>query len=248
MITSSETGTKKCEDAEEKGVKIVDEDWVRDKVDGIEHESGSDEGDNEENDDGDEGSNEEEDDDAIEDRYQPPPANYPTTSIFGDAFLNSFWESPPNDSSTGQPVTNEMIYDVEEQLGFKLPASFIELIRSQNGGRPKLHGFRVGKSKLASVEIEEIMGCDKNCDNSLIGGSGSEFYMDEWEYPRIGIYFGTCPSAGHDLICLDYRKCGVAGEPEVTHVDQELDNQKVVIAPNFETFVRGLVASEELEC
>ena len=33
-------------------------------------------------------------------------------------------------------------------------------------------------------------------------------WVGEWEYPDIGIYFGNCPSGGHDMIALDYRTCG----------------------------------------
>jgi hypothetical protein len=33
-------------------------------------------------------------------------------------------------------------------------------------------------------------------------------WINEWEYPNIGIYFGNCPSGGHDMIALDYRTCG----------------------------------------
>jgi hypothetical protein len=33
-VLSSETGTKKCLDAEAKGVAIVNEDWVRHRIDG----------------------------------------------------------------------------------------------------------------------------------------------------------------------------------------------------------------------
>ena len=32
MCNSAETGTKKCQEAEAKGVTIVDEDWVRNRV------------------------------------------------------------------------------------------------------------------------------------------------------------------------------------------------------------------------
>lgn len=42
------------------------------------------------------------------------------------------------------------------------------------------------------------------------------------------------------MVCLDYRACGPAGEPRVVHVDQERDYKIVVVAADFEAFVRGL--------
>jgi BRCT domain type II-containing protein len=56
-LVSSETGTKKCDEAEAKGVKIVDEDWVRNQ---IENGGGGDE--DEDDDDEDEEEEEEEED------------------------------------------------------------------------------------------------------------------------------------------------------------------------------------------
>lgn len=32
--------------------------------------------------------------------------------------------------------------------------------------------------------------------------------IDEWEYPAIGVAICDCPSAGHDMVFLDYRDCG----------------------------------------
>jgi SUKH superfamily protein len=58
------------------------------------------------------------------------------------------------------------------------------------------------------------------------------------DYPDIGIYFADCPSAGHDMIALDYRE---PGEPRVVHVDQEVDYRITKLAPDFATFVSGLV-------
>lgn len=64
--------------------------------------------------------------------------------------------------------------------------------------------------------------------------------VDEWEYPPIGIYFGNCPSGGHDMIALDYRKCGPKGEPTVVHVDQEDDFEVRPISNTFVDFIREL--------
>ena len=47
---------------------------------------------------------------------------------------------------------------------------------------------------------------EKSC--SLCGELGSQFMIDEWEYPAIGVAICDCPSAGHDMIFLDYRDCG----------------------------------------
>jgi hypothetical protein len=49
------------------------------------------------------------------------------------------------------------------------------------------------------------------------------------------------------MICLDYRDCGVLGEPQVVHVDQEFDYKITFVADNFESFIRGLVGDEEFE-
>lgn len=51
-----------------------------------------------------------------------------------------------------------------------------------------------------------IFGIGKNKSNSLCGTSGSEFWIEEWKYPDIGIAICDCPSGGHDMIFLDYRE------------------------------------------
>lgn len=71
--------------------------------------------------------------------------------------------------------------------------------------------------------------------------------QEEWGYPTFGICICNCPSAGHDMIMLDYRECGPHGEPSVVHVDQEDDYRVTPLAPDFETFVRGLVPPSYFE-
>lgn len=89
------------------------------------------------------------------------------------------------------------------------------------------------------------IGCDKTY--SLRGKFSSGFWVDEWGYPPIGIYFADCPSAGHDMLCLDYRECGPTGEPKVVHIDQELDYKITFVAKNFESFIRGLEGDDAFE-
>lgn len=49
------------------------------------------------------------------------------------------------------------------------------------------------------------------------------------------------------MFCLDYTACGPSGEPRVVYVDQEDDYHVVEIAPDFETFVRGLISEEAFD-
>ena len=94
------------------------------------------------------------------------------------------------------------------------------------------------------MAISAIFAIGDGKPGSLCGKRGSQFMMDEWGYPAIGVYFADCPSAGHDMLCLDYRACGPTGEPAVVHVDQESDFGITLVAPTFESFIRGLEGDE----
>ncbi len=113
----------------------------------------------------------------------------------------------------------------------------------QNGGIPRRTNHRTRERTSWSHDHIAITGLysiggDKPC--SLLGEFGSQFWVEEWGYPPIGVYFADCPSAGHDMVCLDYRACGPRGEPQVVHIDQEWDYQIVFVAESFEAFIRGL--------
>lgn len=172
-----------------------------------------------------------------------------TEKIFYNFDFSDFW----NDSgyALSQYVeefpTEEIIHSVEQELGFKLPASYIELMKMHNGGTPKNCCFPTTESTSWAedhIEITGIMGIGRNKTYSLCGTLGSQFMIDEWGYPNTGVFICNCPSAGHDLIMLDYSKCGINGEPEVVHIDQESDYKKTFLAKDFETFIRCLVSSD----
>ncbi|MPS63340.1 MAG: SMI1/KNR4 family protein [Chryseobacterium sp.] len=145
---------------------------------------------------------------------------------------------------------DEIIAEVENKLGYQLPKSYIELMRLQNGGLVNKSCFATTESVSWAedhVAITGIMAIGKGKKYSLCGELGSQFMIDEWGYPADGIYICDCPSAGHDMILLDYSACGKNGEPEVVHVDQENNFKKTFLAKDFETFIRGLRQEEELE-
>ena len=173
-------------------------------------------------------------------------------SSFDGFDLSDFWEQSEYAAKNyvSAPLTEETIISVEQELGYKLPAAYIELMRTQNGGIPKNTAFPTGERTSWAedhVAIHAILGIGRDKSYSLCGDGGSRFMIDEWGYPEIGVYFGDCPSAGHDMICLDYRKNGAQGEPQVVHVDQEADYRILFLAENFAEFIKGLGSADEFD-
>src|SRR6185503_21065734 len=117
-----------------------------------------------------------------------------TRTFFDDFDLESFWE--PSDYAlkeyVGAPLTNGVVLSVERDLGYKLPASYLELMRFQNGGIPRRTNHRTkvrtswAHDHIAITGLYSI-GRDKRC--SLCGGFGSRFLVEEWGYPPMGVYF-----------------------------------------------------------
>lgn len=147
------------------------------------------------------------------------------------------------------PVPDDaLVESVQAELGYRLPASYVAMMRRHNGGRPKLTcAPSPSRTTWAAdhVAVSVILGIGREPLYSLCGALGSQLMIDEWGYPELGVYFASCPSAGHDRIAFDYRDCGPDGEPKVVHVDQEWDYQITVIASDFAQFIRGLRSEEE---
>ncbi len=168
---------------------------------------------------------------------------------FSNTWLADFWNDSQyaNESYQSAPPTDELINSIEQELGYKLPSSYIQLMKHQNGGVPKNTNFPTEEPTSWAedhIAITGIMGIGREKSYSLCGDLGSQFMIEEWGYPDIGVVICDCPSAGHDVVMLDYRACGREGEPEVVHVDQEDDYEITFLADNFEDFIRGLVSDE----
>ncbi|MCU6801378.1 immunity protein Imm33 domain-containing protein [Alitiscatomonas aceti] len=159
--------------------------------------------------------------------------------------LTSFWDDNwyALKEYVSDPPSDELIASVEEELGYKLPAAYIWLMKQHNGGIPVNTCYPCDEPTCWAedhVAITGIFSIGREKSYSLCGELGSQFMIDEWEYPAIGVAICDCPSAGHDMIFLDYRACGSQGEPAVVHVDQENDYKITHLADSFEEFIRGL--------
>lgn len=170
-------------------------------------------------------------------------------AYFQNFDLTDFWDDSDYYTSPGE-VTDERVDEAERLLGYKLPASYVELIRTKNGGSPVNGCFPTDEETSWAedhVAISAIcgLGGQWGIDSDDLG---SRHMIEEWGYPDIGIVFGECPSAGHDAIMLDYSECGPEGEPQVIHVDVEVGEDeepvRTFLAPDFESFVRGLVHAD----
>ncbi len=142
--------------------------------------------------------------------------------------LTNFWDDNwyALKEYVSDPPSDELIASVEEELGYKLPAAYIWLMKQHNGGIPVNTCYPCDEPTCWAedhVAITGIFGIGREKSCSLCGELGSQFMIAEWEYPAIGVAICDCPSAGHDMIFLDYRACGPQGEPAVVHVDQEND-------------------------
>ena len=159
--------------------------------------------------------------------------------------LTNFWDDNwyALKEYVSDPPSDELIASVEEELGYKLPAAYIWLMKQHNGGIPVNTCYPCDEPTCWAedhVAITGMFGIGREKSCSLCGKLGSQFMIDEWAYPAIGVAICDCPSAGHDMIFLDYRACGPQGEPAVVHVDQENDYKITHLADSFEEFVRGL--------
>ncbi|WP_425558175.1 SMI1/KNR4 family protein [Cryptosporangium japonicum] len=61
------------------------------------------------------------------------------SQVFRDLNLDEFWEDSAcaDEAYGGGCPTDELVASVEEELGFRLPASYVALMRTRNGGRPR---------------------------------------------------------------------------------------------------------------
>ncbi len=171
--------------------------------------------------------------------------------MFEGCDFSDFWDDSSQSMKDYVDHTPDdaQIAQVEEELGYKLPASYIWLMKQHNGGLLRKNLFRGKNQKTGREEnyvITGLLSIGWSKIYSLCGNLGSQFMIEEWGYPPVGVAIGDTLSAGHEMVFLDYRKCGPQGEPEVVWIDQENDYEITWLANDFESFIRGLICSDEM--
>lgn len=147
------------------------------------------------------------------------------------------------------PPTDALIDELEKDLGYKLPASYIWLMRYRNGGMPRSNCLLIDEEAGEWTEeytcIDGILAISREKPSSLGGADGYALITGDWGYPKIGVPICRC-DGDHGVIFPDYTHCGPGGEPCVVLVE---DTEKLVIylADDFESFICGLCNCPEDE-
>ncbi|KAA9005857.1 SMI1/KNR4 family protein [Paenibacillus spiritus] len=153
-----------------------------------------------------------------------------------------FWDDlhPDAERYVMEPPSDERVASVEEALVFKLPAAYVSLMKTHNGGIPRNRLFVPEGAEDQAVVISAILGIGREKDHSLCGSLGSRFLMEREGYPEFGVIIAECPGDS-GVVMLDYRESDNDGEPEVVHVAKGRPGKITRLAPDFDSFIQGLV-------
>lgn len=101
---------------------------------------------------------------------------------FADFDLNDFWEDSDyaRQEYVGPAFTDLDVACAERKLGYKLPKSYIRLMRTQNGGIPKRTNHKTSERTSWAedhIAITGIYSIGKDKTYSLCGGFESDFWV-----------------------------------------------------------------------
>ncbi|GKT13111.1 SMI1/KNR4 family protein [Aduncisulcus paluster] len=167
--------------------------------------------------------------------------------FFSDFSFDGFWK-PSSKDSGDISLSDELIKRTEAQLGFRLPASYIEFMKLHNGGIPIRDCFYLDDIDLsfftetarqisrfyleAPFTVGTFFGINDSKSNSLV--PKNKYLIHESRYPATGVYIS-------ESFMLDYEGCQIGEEPRVVYVYYLLYFcHKIAVAKTFGEFVRKL--------
>jgi hypothetical protein len=145
-----------------------------------------------------------------------------------------FWQVPAALDLVQPALTDQAVSAAEAQLGVKLPAAYLELLRKQNGG-PLRATWPATYSRVLwgigpqapSITCDQARFRPRHREPRHWAPAGSELLIP---FDGDGDWF----------LCFDYRKLGAREEPAVTLLDCECEFEEP-LAETFLTFLAGLV-------
>ena len=125
---------------------------------------------------------------------------------------DAFWYNDSNSDKliyfNGGVLKEQDVKRVEDEFGYKLPDSYIELLSIQNGGAPFYSLSTMKKMRSLYLFISLLLRCGFQTGVSICGDSGAKMICKEWGYPDIGLPIALTASDGNEVIFLDYSECG----------------------------------------
>lgn len=151
--------------------------------------------------------------------------------------FTAFWDEAHQDPYHCGELKSEAISQAEQSIGYRLPQSYIELLKTQNGGIPILNTYPLEHAEIDGIELSYILGIG-NQDTSLTGRYGQSYAIDEMGYPNVGIYFADTTMEG--MLLLMYMHPDDV-EPSVCFVSQQEDFTIYPLEMRLPDFISSLI-------
>jgi len=158
----------------------------------------------------------------------------------------SIWcekEGIVNPNKLDDAITDELIQKVESQLKHKLPNKYLELLKTQNGGKLFKRYYYITSPDIRNFEITDILGLSNDIEKGII--AKNNLYADYIDSDN-WIIFGDDVSAGHAHYLFDYSELNENNEPKIIYYDNEIE-LKFLLANSFEEFISNLKIEEEIK-
>ena len=147
----------------------------------------------------------------------------------------AIWNVEDNDYKLA-PLTEEMIEKAEAKLKVKLPQSYLNLLKEQNGGSIQYNAFPMTVPTSWAedhINVDHILGI--GVEQGIVE---SDYFINEWGLPEnIVLICGD----GHSWVAFDYRN--PTAEPPIIYVDVDAE-QIIEIASSFNEFLEGLYVAD----
>ena len=172
-------------------------------------------------------------------------------------------------NSYAEPVSEERIAEVEECLGVRFPAQFLECVRKWNGGNPEPHCFPYFHTEWKETDeggfgalldfrepmdkyLKDIYRNDRDLWNDMdIQPWWTIEDNNLWERPdhfTPGL-IAFAEDGGGNYICFDYRNGKDNPDPPIVFWDHEFHSggeEPFFVAKNFDAFLDLLRPSKDV--